>query len=157
MPKGHDLLPTLSNPIANLLLNLQIHFGLTLSEAMRIIPEVHIQEHAIWLTREIASNNQDRIIPLRSDFQKIILQELIALTGQEHCLISSQGYDAVRFAYRRSLETIKLSPRKSYRYMYAQMMHKQLSPLLRNYELNLLLMREMGLQSRVTLWGYLNE
>ena len=151
-----QLLQELSS-IGKLLLNIQIHFGLTLSEAMRLIPEVHIQEHAIWLTREITSNSQDRIIPLRSDFQKKILQELIALTGPEHSLITSQGYDAVRYAYRKSLETIKLPPRKSYRYLYAQAMHKQLSPLLRNYELTLLLMREMGLQSRVTLWGYLNE
>ena len=152
-----EVLQSVSNPIAKLLLNLQIYFGLTFSEAMRLLPDVHIQEHAIWLTREITSNSQDRVIPLRSDLQKIILQELIALTGQEDSLISSQGYDAVRYAYRKSLATIKLPPRKSYRYLYAQMMHEQLSPLLRNYELILLLMREMGLQSRVTLWGYLNE
>lgn len=156
-PVSHELVQNISNLIAKLLLNLQIYFGLTLSEAMRLLPDVHIQENAIWLTREITSNSQDRTIPLRSDRQKIILQELTALTGQEHSLISSQGYDTVRHAYRQGLASIKLPPRKSYRYLYAQMMHEQFSPLLRNYELILLLMREMGLQSRVTLWGYLNE
>lgn len=151
------LLESLSNPITKILLKLQIHFGLTLSEAMRLVPDVHIQDHALWLTREITSNSQDRNIPLRSEIQKLILQELFTLTGPALNLISSQGYDAVRHAYRKGLADIKLPSKQSYRYLYAQMLYEQLSPILRHYEIILLLMREMGLQSRVTLWGYLNE
>lgn len=152
-----DVFQNLSNPITKILLQLQIHFGLTLSEAMRLVPDVHIQDHALWLTREIASNSQDRKVPLRSEIQRVILQELLTLTGPELNLISSQGYDAIRHAYRKGLADIKLPAKKSYRYLYAQILYEQLSPILRHYELILLLMREMGLQSRVTLWGYLNE
>lgn len=152
-----EILQNISNPIARVLLNLQINFGLTLSEAMRVVPEIHIQEEALWLTREMTSNSQDRFIPLRTEQQKILLQELIALTGQHQNLMNAQGYEAIRHAYRKALAEINLSYRQSYRYLYAQTVYQQLSPLLRNYELTLLLMREMGLQSRVTLWGYLNE
>lgn len=152
-----DGVQSLSNPIAKVLLNLQIHFGLTLSEAMRLVPDIHIQDQTLWITREIASNSQDRIIPLRSKEQEVILQKLLVITEPSHSLIASQGYDAVRHAYRKGMAILKLPPRKSYRYLYAQTLYRQLSPLLRHYELILLLMREMGLQSRVTLWGYLNE
>jgi hypothetical protein len=152
-----NILDAISNPIAQILLALQIHFGLTLSEGMRLLPNVHIQPHGIWLTREITFNSQDRVIPIRSEKQQSLLNTLINLTGGEHSLIESHGYDAIRYAYRQNLLHLKISPRYSYRRLYAQSMYKELSTILSSYELTLLLLREMGLQSRVTLWGYLRE
>lgn len=152
-----DIFQKISDPITKTILDLQIHFGLTFSEAIRLIPDVHLQPNIIWLTREIASNSQDRIIPIRSDEQNVILKQLISLIGINNTLISSHGYDAIRYAYRKNLESLRLPVRKYYRYLYAQMLYAELSPILRNYELILLIMREMGLQSRVTLWGYLRE
>ena len=71
--------------------------------------------------------------------------------------MSSHGYDAIRHTYRKNLIRLKLPTNKSYRYLYAQIMHQELAPHLHNYELTQFLMREMGLQSRVTLWGYLHH
>ena len=101
-------------------------------------------------------NSQDRVIPIRTTHQAIILKELLMISPTES-LISSHGYDTVRHAYRKGLVSVQLPPRSSYRYLYAQTLHQSLSSTLRNYELTLLLMREMGLQTRVTLWGYLHE
>ena len=152
-----DVLEKITDPITILLLSLQIYFGLTFSEAIRFLPDVHIQQNTLWITREIASNSKDRVVPLRTAHQAKILQELLALIGPEECLMSSLGYDAIRHTYRKNLIHLKLPTQKSYRYLYAQIMHKELFPHFRNYEFTQLLMREMGLQSRITLWGYLHH
>ena len=158
IPKNSpDLWLNIHDPSARILLGLQIHFGLTLSEAMRILPDIHVQEDRLWLTREITFNSQDRVIPLRSEIQERIIHEFNELTQRKNNLISVQGYQALCFSWRKSLQAINLSPYKSYRYHYAQQVHSKLSPILGHYELSLLIMAEMGLKSRTTLWTYLHE
>lgn len=152
-----DVLHNISNPIARVLLELQIHFGLTTSEAMRLLDDVNIQQHLIWVTRDIASNSTDRHIPILTTQQKQILREYKALLENKDNLIAAQGYDAVRHAYRKTLASLKLPLRQSYRYLYAQQRYEQLSSTMCRSALNLLIMREMGLKSPVTLWGYLHK
>lgn len=68
----------IDDPLAKLLLNLQVYFGLTLREAMRLIPGVHVQQDALWVTRDIAFNSTDRFIPIRSKTQiGVVLGKLI--------------------------------------------------------------------------------
>jgi hypothetical protein len=143
------------SPIARVLLGLQIHFGLTLSEAMRIVPSIHVQEHQLWLTREITFNNEDRSIPFQNSEQKKILTELAEQTKTHKNLIESHGYDAVLFSWREAVRALKLPPRKTYRYVYAHLRQKQLIATLNHYNMTLAIMDEMGLKSRTTLWGYL--
>lgn len=152
-----DIWQKTNESIARVLLGLQIHFGLTLSEAMRLLPGIHVQEHKLWLTREITFNSQDRIVPFRSKIQEDIIGEFNVLTQNQHNLISSQGYRSLCFSWRKALKTLKLPHSKSYRYLYAQQTQQQLSSALSNYELSLLIMDEMGLKSRTTLWRYLHE
>jgi hypothetical protein len=144
-----------NNAIARVLLGLQIHFGLTLSEAMRMVPSIHIQEHQLWLTREITFNHEDRCVPFQTTEQTKILDELNQLTASNQSLIETHGYDAVLFAWRDALRALKLLPRKAYRYAYAQFRQKQLLTTLSQYKTTLTIMDEMGLKSRTTLWGYL--
>ena len=157
IPITLEVLDNLSNPIAHVLLGLQLYFGLTLSEAMRICPGMCIRENDLWITRDIASNSTDRSIPIRSADQKALLEKFHTLAQNCDSLISTQGYDAVRYAYRKGMKSLKLPPRQSYRYFYAKTLYEQLSPTLSKPKLILLIMREMGLQSRVTLWGYLKK
>jgi len=154
---SQETLQKADNPIAQVLLGLQIHFGLSLSEAMRMVPSIHIQEHQLWLTREITFNNEDRCVPFQSTEQQKILNELAELTKTHKNLIESQGYDAVLFAWREALRALKLPPRKAYRYVYAHLRQKQLIMTLSHYKTTLTIMDEMGLKSRTTLWGYLRE
>ena len=152
-----DIWQTTSIPIGRVLLGLQIHFGLTLGEAMRLVPDIHSQQKNLWLTREITFNSLDRLIPLRSEIQTQILNELKQLTPNSNSLIATQGYEVVRYQYRQALQELKLPPLKSYRYLYAQQLQRQLLPTLDHYRLSLLIMDEMGLKSRTTLWTYLHE
>jgi len=152
-----DILDKLSDPIVQVLLGMQLHYGLTLSEAMRFCPKVFATSESLWITRDIASNSKDRFIPIRSAYQTKLLEKLFALIGSEDNLLSAQGYDAVRYAYRKSMKHLRLPTRKTYRYMYAQMIYAQLSPALSRPDLMSLIQHEMGLQSQVTLWGYLKN
>lgn len=64
-----------TDPVVRVLLALQIHFGLTLSEAMRLLPEIHVQGDKLWLTREITFNSRDRIVPFRWEIQTAVINE----------------------------------------------------------------------------------
>ncbi|HGC5653725.1 phage integrase N-terminal domain-containing protein [Legionella pneumophila] len=97
-----DLLNKINNPITKVLLGFQIHFGLTLSEAMRILPGVHIQEHELLLTREITFNSKDRKIPIRSEIQIKLIQDFNALTQGNGCLITTHGYRAICFEWQKT-------------------------------------------------------
>lgn len=152
-----DIWQQISIPIARLLLGLQIHFGLTLSEAMRIVPDIHIQNNSLWLTREITFNSLDRLIPVRTEPQQQILHELKQLTSGNSNIITSHKYNVVRLHYGDAMQSLKLPSLKAYRYLYAQQLHQQLAPQIKPYQLSLLIMEEMGLKSRTTLWSYLNE
>lgn len=146
-----------SSPTAKLLFAFQAFFGLTLSEAMRLVPDIHIQENNLWITREIASSSYDRFIPIRNHDQIKIIQLFQSLCRQDQNLISTFGYHHVRESYSLQLTSLGLTSSKTYRYLYARMVHKELTNSLSNYLVCQTIMREMGIQSRMTLWSYLNE
>lgn len=148
-----NILQNTITPIGRALLGLQIHFGLTRSEAMRLNPSIHVREDKVRLTREITSNSEDRVIPIITKEQHLILDEL----QEDMNLIQSHGYDTVRVAWQNELRHLRLPTKKSYRYLYAKHRFKQLENQLTHYKLQLLIMDEMAIKSRTTLWGYLNE
>lgn len=152
-----DILSRFSNPIATLLFEFQISFGLTLSEAMRLTPDIHIQENHVWVTRDIATNSQDRLIPIRHEKQTRLIDSFLMMCNASMNLISTLGYHHVRESYSTQLKVLGLASSKTYRYLYARTLHQELSAILPNYLVNQTIMREMGIQTRMTLWSYLNE
>ncbi|CZP77983.1 Phage integrase%2C N-terminal [Legionella pneumophila] len=146
----------ISTPSARLLTGLQIQFGLTLSEAMRLDSDFHIQEHSLWVTREIATNSHDRFIPIRSEVQLALLREFNSLVGDNGNLVKAIGYQPLLYSYRQELIRLKLSSIKNFRYLYARNLKQQMQSVIGNYELTWLIMEEMGLSSRTTVWNYLH-
>lgn len=147
----------ISNPSARLLTGLQIQFGLTLSEAMRFNADFHIQDHSLWITREIATNSQDRFIPIRNDVQVALLQAFTTLVEDDGNLINTMGYQTLLCSYKLELSRLKLSSIKNFRYLYARNLKQQMQSVINSYELTWLIMEEMGLSSRTTVWNYLHE
>ena len=156
-PHQNTILEKLSHPMARIIFQLQAGFGLTFSEVTRLIPDLHIREHSLWITRDIAFNHQDRVIPIRHNDQLAILQSFASLTTHHHSLISEHGYHAILHIYRTSMKKAGDSSLKSYRCLYAKDQHHQLLQAFSNHEASRMLMLEMGLKSRTTLWGYLHE
>ena len=147
----------ISDPMAKLLLNLQIHFGLTLSEAMSLIPGVHVQESHLWLTREMTFNSMDRIVPIRSAVQIGIINEFNLLTHNQHTLIDEHGYRALCFIWHKALKKLRIPVKRSCRYLYARLTYQQLISTKGKDDVTKLLMDELGLKSHTTLRGYLRE
>lgn len=160
-PKRMNIRPniwqTMTDPCAYFIMALQTQFGLTFSEATLLIPDIHVKEHALWITREIAFNSEDRMIPRRLDEQKSILQDLRNHTEGSKNLLQLYGNDGIRYHWHRALTVHKLPINKSYRHLYAQQMKKNLSPTIGHYQLSWLIRDEMGIKSRNTLWRYLHE
>ena len=61
---------SISEPSARFIMALQAQFGLTFGETIRLIPDIHVKEDVLWITREIAFNSADRMVPLRNDIQQ---------------------------------------------------------------------------------------
>ncbi|MCX7091741.1 MAG: integrase [Legionellales bacterium] len=153
----HDIWQTMTDPCAYLIMALQTQFGLTFSEATLLIPDIHVKEHALWITREIAFNSEDRMIPHRLDEQKSILRDLHIHTQGSKNLLQLYGNDGIRYHWHRTLDEHKLPINKSYRHLYAQQMKKHLSTTIGHYQLSWLIRDEMGIKSRNTLWRYFHE
>jgi len=147
----------ISQPIARILFELQCSFGLTLSEAMHLIPSLHLQDNTLWITRNMATNHQDRIIPIRNDTQRRIISTLRSLCSPDQDLIANYGYQQLRYLYTTELKKIGLPLSKNYRYLYARSLYAELSKTFPYYLVCQTIMRDMGIKSRTTLWSYLHE
>lgn len=152
-----DIWIQITQPIAKIIMGLQTQFGLTFSEAIQVIPGVHTKDDMLWITREIAFNSEDRTIPFRNKNQTLILFELINYAQGGQCLLQMHDYDDILSQWRMALSVLNLSTKKTYRYLYARELKKELLPLLGNYQTDCLIRDEMGIKSRNTLWAYLHE
>lgn len=152
-----DIWQSIFNPLPRLIMAMQTHFGLTFSEAISFSPDIHFRDHALWITREIAFNSQDRMIPLRHEVQNQILNELVHYLKGSQCLASMHNYDLICFQWRLALIEGNLPTRKTWRYLYARQLHRDLTPVLGSYQTCWLIRDEMGIKSRNTLWLYLHE
>jgi hypothetical protein len=152
-----DIWHAMTEPSARFNMGLQTQFGLTFSEAIHFIPDIHYRDDSLWITRDIAFNSEDRIIPLRNDTQKTIITDLASHTDGCKNLMQLHGYNNIRYQWHQALAAHKLPPNKGYRYLYAQQLQRELSPILGHYQLSWLIRDEMGIKSRNTLWLYLNE
>lgn len=151
-----EALDKISNPIAKMLLELQIYFGLTFSESIRLVPDIHLQEKSIWATRDLATNSHDRMIPIITDKQWLIIEAFKKFCPITN-LLTTYSYHGVRSIYRTEMATIGLSSSKSYRYIYAKNRYVELCESLPSYKARQTLMREMGIRSRRSIWAYLHE
>ena len=147
----------MQQPSAYFIMALQMEFGLTYSEAIHFTPHINIQNDALWITREIAFNSEDRFIPLRFESQTLLLTELTKHLNGSKSLLAHHGQDEIRYQWHHALTNLNLPTNKHYRYIYAQTLKRALSPTINPYQLNWLIRDEMGIKSRNTLWMYLNE
>jgi hypothetical protein len=152
-----DLWIAMSEAVARLIMSMQTQFGLTFNEAINLTPDIHVKENMLWITRDITFNSEDRTIPLRNELQKMVLDELMKHTQGYQSLVQIHGYHTIRRRWHEALKSQKLSTNKTYRYLYAQYLIKELTPALGNYHTCWLIRDEMGIKSRNTLWFYLHE
>ncbi|QDP71545.1 integrase [Legionella israelensis] len=152
-----DMWQSLVNPYAKIIMALQIEFGLTFQEAIRIKSYLHVKNYGLWITRDIAFNSSDRNVPVRTETQKAALQYFYWITKHHDNLIKLKPYEELRLIWRTALTQYRLSSTKSWRYVYAKQMYAYLLPEYGNYKTCLMIRNEMGIKSRNTLWQYMKD
>ncbi|MBA2649178.1 MAG: integrase [Legionella sp.] len=152
-----DIWTKITQPIAKMIMGMQTQFGLTFSEAIHLIPGVHTRDEMLWITRDIAFNSADRTVPLRNKNQSVVISELTYYTQGSQCLLQIHDYADILTQWRIALSTMNLPTNKTYRYLYARLLKKELLPVLGNYQTDWIIRDEMGIKSRNTLWTYLHE
>ena len=150
-----DDIEKIANPLVKTMLQLQIYFGLTFSETYRLIPDIHIRENMLWLTRDITFNHQDRAIPIRTNEQSAILESFKTLGQLHEPMLEIHGHRTILHIYKKMMKQAGLPPKPTYRYLYAQHQYQELSKTLTRKDAYQTIMNEMGLKSRSTLWNYL--
>ena len=154
---GDDILAQMKEPIAHILFALQIKFGLTLHEALHITPGIHIDARVIWITRELSVNHKDRVVPIITDQQKNILEQLNYLTGLNQNLIARFGGRHAHLAYRKSMSALKLSTLISYRYLYAQARFKDLCLQHNAIDSRHIVIQETSFSKTSPIWRTIHE
>lgn len=144
------------DPLIQQLFLLQTEFGLSYSETMRFIPDIHSKEDCLWLTREITRNSLDRIIPIVNEKQNEIIRSLLSQLNNCESAKSQFGYDEVRMRYRLGLRSIGLTTSISYRFIYAKKRYQFLLNTMCKKNAQEKIIHEMGI-SKVTLRRYLHE
>lgn len=114
------LLNAVSDPLAHLLVGLQVKFGLSFQESIRLNPQIHLQDDALYLTREITINHKDRLVPIITPVQQELIQQLNQLTKQQASLNSIFEEKFLRLALRVALMTLQLPSHINYRFLYAK-------------------------------------
>ena len=151
-----DYLQKISDKKVYLLLSLQTEFGLTLSEAFRFSPSLHIRDTLILLSRDITNNSEDRVINIITENQKKVVGMAFSIIDENINLIQQYGYTLLREFYRREMIKIKLTPSVNYRHVYAKKRLIELTASDSKKKSLELILNEMGVESR-TLRKYLNE
>ena len=151
-----EILSQLQDPIAYALFGLQSYFGLTLSEAMYIVPTIHVDDKELWITREISTNSKDRIILMQNARQQELMSAVKRLIPSEKSLISQFGESDVRLAYRYALRKLRLPTKIQYRYLYAKARLIELAHLPKKVRITAI-KQEMSINAESTVWSYCHE
>jgi site-specific recombinase XerC len=150
------LLKDINEPIAYSILALQVKFGLTPLEAMSFVPSIHIQDDALWITREISTNHKDRIVPIVTEEQQAIIKKLTVMT-EGKSLKQQFGEQHVRLAYKFALSTEKLPTNINYRYLYAKARFADLCNDYIRMEAKTMVMQEMCISRTSPVWKTISE
>ena len=151
------LLHAINEPLSYLLFALQVKFGLTLLEAMRLNPEIHILDNELWVTREISTNRKDRLIPIVSEQQHTILTQLKTTTEEKNSLQKKFGEKHLRLAYKFALSTLKLPTHLNDRYLYAKTRFAQLYKITSKREAKAMVFEETHINKSNPLWKIIHE
>ena len=154
---GDAILAQIKEPIAHILFALQIKFGLTLHEALHITPGIHIDARVIWITRELSVNHKDRTVPIITDQQKYILEQLNRFTGLNLNLITRFGGRHARLAYRSSMSALNLSTHISYRYLYAKARFNELCLQYNTIDSRRIVIQETNFSKTSPIWRTIHE
>ncbi len=148
----------INSPITKLIIDLQINFGLTKMEAIRMnLMNAGKNVNKIYIDRKIAWNNHDRYIPICTKKQRLILNTHKELLGSHDCIAKIATEQEVSIYYKIDCALKKIPHDFPYRSHYAKYRFNCLSKTLaENVTINRL-KNELGIMSNKKMKGLLYD
>lgn len=152
-----EILEKINHPLVKILFELQTDCGLTFSEAIKLVPNIHIQDTFIYLTREISVNGKDRMIPIESENQRMLLEKLENFLRPNKNLLAHYQYAKLRGFYQKNLKPLGLPTNIQYRYLYAKSRFKTLFKKMNVHDAKTQLIQEMQINKTSPIWKIIYE
>lgn len=118
----------ISSPHVRAAILLQVHFGLRREEAMKFRPKLAIKADSIELKASWCKGGRARTIPLTTETQQHVLQQVVMLAGDKGSLIP-QEKSYVQHLKTYEYQTLKVGMRNThgFRHKYAQTRYQVLT------------------------------
>ena len=147
-----NIVSLVSNPITEIILQLQIEFGLTKIEALRLRPASDINKSDLIVSKVISYNRKERFIAIYRPSQKEVIKKLNALLQERNCISDFATERHILNLYNAELAIQGVDYNANFRIVYAntRLAELQRKKVDRN-DAYRILMDEMGYHSKHTL------
>lgn len=150
-----SILDKVSHPVTRSILSLQIHFGLTQSEAINIDPDLLSKNGALMVMKNCAHNGKERAIPILNEAQKAALQERRALSGEK--ITKLIPISRIHHLVASELMYLGLKTLKNVRALYIKKRFHEIQKSEGGLQAIKTLMTEIGIKKSAPLYALLNE
>lgn len=120
-------LPRLSNPRMQLALELMQNFGLRFEEALKLKPKIADQQTTLNLQASWTKGGRAREVPIRTDYQRQLLNQLAKVVGSGSLIPPHQSYIQFRKAMEHELAKAGIKNVHGLRHQYAQQRYHELT------------------------------
>lgn len=122
-----DKLNRINNPYISLSLELQSSFGLRREESIKFSPTYSIKNNEIHIKGSTAKGGKFRVIPIRNDLQKSVLERVSKLSGNGALIPKGSTYIQQLRRYKNACQRVGLSKNHGLRHCYAQERYLELT------------------------------
>lgn len=120
-------LARITDPYTQLSLRLQAAFGLRRQEAIKFRPGYAIRDDAIHLKASWTKGGRARTVPIRTEEQRALLQEVKELAKGGALIAPQSNYVEQLHRYERQIRTAGLTKLHGLRHAYAQARYQELT------------------------------
>ena len=120
-------LQEISDPYVRLSIRLQAAFGLRREEAIKFSPNYAIHDDRVRLKASWTKGGRARTVPIRTDAQRALLEEVRALARSGALIPPDKNYVQQLHRYERQLRNAGMTKLHGLRHAYAQQRYKELT------------------------------
>lgn len=154
-PLPENCLDKVYHPITRSIIELQILFGLTKLEAIRLQPDGAYIDNTLFIYRSIAHNKRDRAIPVTSKEQERCLQNRITVAEGCGLFDGDPSETLMDKLYRAECQYANIDPKTPFRKRYAERRINTLKETMDARSALLAMCDEMGFSATRKLSGLL--
>ena len=124
---SNEQLKDINDPYTKLSLRLQQEFGLRREEAIKFSPSYAIQDDHIMLKSSWTKGGRARIVPIRTDEQRMLLEDVETLAKGGALIPPDRNYVQQRNRYDRQVRNARIKNPHGLRHAYAQRRYEEIT------------------------------